>query len=68
MNNKVRIKVLDILGRHVKLLFDRYQTVGKYNLQWNGIDQRNKQVSTGVYIILLEVGDISRTQKIVLAK
>jgi len=52
----------------VKLLFDRYQTVGKYNLQWNGIDQRNKQVSSGVYIILLEVGDISRTQKIVLAK
>lgn len=68
MNNKVRIKVLDILGRQVKLLFDRYQTVGKYNLQWNGIDQRNKQVSSGVYIILLEVGDISRTQKIVLAK
>ena len=67
-NEQVRVTIVDILGRQVKTLANFYQTAGKYKLYWSGNNNDNKAVSSGVYIVLLIVGEKTMSQKIVLTR
>jgi hypothetical protein len=62
------VTIVDILGRQVKTLANFYQTAGKYKLHWSGNNNDNKAVSSGVYIVLLIVGEKTMSQKIVLTR
>ncbi|MBC8377282.1 MAG: DUF3160 domain-containing protein [FCB group bacterium] len=61
----VKLTVFDIRGQEVRTLQDASKLPGTYEIQWNGMDQGGKLVSTGVYFCRLQAGSYSQTIKMV---
>ena len=68
VNNRVKIRIIDILGREIKMLFNWHQSVGTHSIIWDGKNEQDKQMSSGIYFVFLEVGEERFSQKIILAK
>jgi len=64
----VRLSVRDVSGRHVRTLVDDVSLPGEYEVTWRGVDDSGAAVASGVYFVMLESGDESSTQKLVLLK
>jgi len=62
------LTVYDITGREVVRLLGGEQNAGSHQIQWNGIDGVGNAISTGVYFVRLEAGEISQTIKMVYLK
>ncbi len=68
----VNLKIYNILGEEVRTLVDKPQKGGKYEVSWDGRDDRGKPVASGVYLARLEVKSdrlkMTRTRKMVLLR
>lgn len=65
----VEISIYNIKGRLVKKLIDQILEGGKYNVIWDGKDQKNQYCSSGIYLVNLKMNGISKkTSKIILLK
>ncbi len=62
------VKVFDITGRLITLLFSGHLQAGTYDMVWNGKDYTGKEVSSGVYIIQVEQSKRTVRQKAVLIR
>ena len=65
-STNVRIIVHDMLGRLVKTLVDEYQSPGYRMVSWNGKNNQNENVSSGIYFYSIQAGNFSLTKKMVL--
>ncbi len=74
MNSPARttLKVYNILGEEVRTLVDKRQKGGRYEVSWDGRDERGREVGSGIYFYRLKVlGDrlkVTRTRKMVLIR
>lgn len=64
----VRFFVFNILGQRVATLFDGFQSAGNYLARWNGLDDDNRPVPSGVYVYRLETTSFVETRKMILLK
>jgi len=64
----VRIAIYDLAGRLVRELVHAEQTVGQYQVPWNGRDGRGNAVASGVYVLRLETDGPPIARKLLLAK
>ena len=64
----VRLSIVDLRGRRVATLVDGTRTAGAHQVVWDGADDHGAQVPSGVYFVMLEVGDVVQTRKISLLK
>ena len=64
----VNITIYNMEGRIVKTLVNSSQTAGYKSIQWNATNDRNEQVSAGLYLYTIEVGEFRQTKKMVLLK
>lgn len=64
----VRLNIYDVLGRQVTELEDRIQDAGIYKIFWNGLDEKQQKVATGVYFCRLESDDNTITRKVISIK
>jgi hypothetical protein len=62
----VKITIYDIRGRLVKKLVDDEKEPGRYQVHWDGKDDRGIQVSSGVYMYRIEAGKFVSTRKMVM--
>ncbi len=67
-DSKVTIEVYNLLGQKVKTLVDDIVSHGNHSVVWNGKDDSNKQVASGVYFYKMKNGKYSKTKKMVLMK
>jgi len=68
-NSKVELIIYNIKGQLVRTLINQKQSAGEYKIIWNGNDQNNKLVASGVYFYrLLEDGKPIATRKMLLMK
>ncbi|MCF7792834.1 MAG: choice-of-anchor D domain-containing protein [Candidatus Cloacimonetes bacterium] len=69
-NSDVKLVIFNTKGQKVKILVNEVQQAGYYNLTWNGKDDNNKQVTSGVYFYELFVGetDYTSVKKMLLLK
>lgn len=68
---RIRIVVYDVAGRQVKALEDCIKQPGQYAIQWQGLDDKNRKVSSGVYFCRLIIGEHEKyhsTKKFILIK
>ena len=54
---KVKLEIFNILGQKVKTILNKNMPAGKYELQWNGLNDSKKRVSSGVYFYRLITED-----------
>jgi hypothetical protein len=64
----VSIKVYDITGKEIKSLKQSVHQPGAYTVQWDATDANGSSVSSGVYVVEMEVENFKQTQKIVLCR
>jgi flagellar hook assembly protein FlgD len=64
----VEIKIFNINGELVKTLMNTNQVAGKYSANWNGKDNDNKQVASGIYIYRVMFGNSVLSKKMLLLK
>ena len=62
------VKVYDLLGQEIAILVNSYQSPGDYRVQWNGLDNNGKLVSSGVYLYRIDSGSYQNTRKMVFVK
>jgi hypothetical protein len=65
---RVSLNIYNIKGALVKTLVDDYLSAGTHIVQWNGLNNRNRSVSSGVYFYRIEAGKHSEVRKAILLK
>lgn len=63
---KVTLKIYDILGRVIRVLVDTEQSAGEYKIYWNGLDDNGKSVSSGMYVYKIQTNSICKSKKMML--
>jgi hypothetical protein len=64
----VSLKVYNVAGQLVKTLVDEDKLPGEYNQTWNGKNENNENVASGVYFYKLKVSNYVETKKMVLLR
>lgn len=62
------VDIYDISGRRVRRLVEDELMPGSYNYGWNGRDEYDNEVSSGVYALTLSSGNYFRAIRIVLSR
>ncbi|HNZ45261.1 MAG TPA: FlgD immunoglobulin-like domain containing protein, partial [Candidatus Syntrophosphaera thermopropionivorans] len=62
------LKIYNLKGEVVRTLVNDVREAGKYNVVWNGTDDRGRTVSSGIYLYRLENNGKKLTGKMLLAK
>jgi len=65
---KVELTIYNIKGQRVKKLVQETKEPGYYNAIWNGTDDNNKQVASGIYLYRLSKGKKTLNKKMLLLK
>lgn len=60
---QVKLKIFNIAGREVRELVDKAQSTGSYFVTWDGCNSRGEEVSSGIYIYRLTLGDGATSQR-----
>ena len=66
--SQVKLEIFNILGQVVTTLADREFSAGNHSLTWNGLDENDLPVSSGIYMYRLSAGDYIATKKMMLLK
>ncbi len=67
-NGNVNIAVYNIKGQKLKTLTNQEYSKGNHKIIWNGKDDNNKTISSGVYFYRLKSGKYTSTKKILVLK
>jgi hypothetical protein len=68
VKTQVNLKIYDVMGRLVRRLVDEEQQPGYYTINWDGKDDRNRKLASGVYFYRLETKEYKSTKKVVQLK
>ena len=66
--SKVEISVYNIKGQKVKTMMNDILPAGNHSVVWNGKNDNNKSVSSGIYFYRITAGDFTDTKKCVILK
>jgi flagellar hook assembly protein FlgD len=64
----VSLTVHDVLGRIVRILAAETYPEGSHELIWDGRDDEERPVATGIYLCRIEANGTSRVKSIVLRR
>jgi hypothetical protein len=67
-NSPVTIDIYNVKGQLVKQLVNEAMQAGNHTVVWNGKDQNNKSVSSGVYFYRMQSKNYAGTKKMLLMK
>jgi flagellar hook assembly protein FlgD len=64
----VTLTVYDIMGQKIRTVVNEDQSAGFRSIVWNGKDNYNNPVSSGVYFYRLHAGNYIQTRKMILMR
>ena len=64
----VKISIYDILGRKIKTIFQGNQTSGFKSITWDATNENKENVSGGVYLCIVQAGNIVKSTKMLFLK
>ncbi|UCC43041.1 MAG: S8 family peptidase [Candidatus Zixiibacteriota bacterium] len=64
----VNLEVYNLLGQRIRGVYSGTLGSGLHTFIWDGLNDRGKQVATGVYFYRLETGGSAKTRKMVLLR
>jgi hypothetical protein len=66
--DKVQIDIYNLKGQKIKQLTNELYKSGTHTLKWNGLDDNNKSVSSGIYFCKMQSSNKTQILKMVLMK
>ncbi len=67
-NQNVKLEIYNVKGQKVKTLCNDNLKAGNHKYIWNGRDQNNRKVASGVYFAKMTSKSLNKTQKMILMK
>ena len=68
-SGEITLKIVNVLGKEVRILTNKNQTTGSYSVVWDGKDDLGKGVNSGFYFYKLESDKgLSQSRKLLLIK
>ena len=67
-NGNVELIVYNLKGQKVKTLVNETLESGNYTVIWNGTDENNKSIASGIYFYKLKTVNFEKTKKMILIK
>jgi hypothetical protein len=64
----VQLDIFDLIGQRVTSFIDDVQGAGRYQVSWDGKNQHGIQVSSGIYLVKLQVNEFLEVKKMLLVK
>ena len=65
----MRLRIFDVAGRLVRTLVDEEMPAGwNHVVVWNGLDDRDREIASGVYFYRLEAPDAELNRKLVVLR
>jgi len=68
VSGNVKLSVYNVKGQLVKTLINGYMVKNTHEVVWNGVDENNVSVGSGVYFYRLEANGKQETKKMILMK
>lgn len=66
---QVRLEIFNILGQRVKVLVaDEVYQAGVHNIVWDGVNELNRMVPSGIYIYRITAGDFVASKRMIFLK
>ncbi|MFC1499824.1 kelch repeat-containing protein [Candidatus Zixiibacteriota bacterium] len=65
---KVQLYIYNIRGQRVATVVDRQMEAGYHRVTWNGLNDDGRQVSSGIYIYLIQAGPHRQSKKLTYIK
>jgi hypothetical protein len=63
-----RISIYDLMGRELNVLVDEELQPGYHQFIWNGTDSKGVKASSGLYFILVQTPEVTKTMKATLLR
>ena len=67
-NTSVTIVVYDVLGKKIRDLVNDYKVIGSYQIKWNGKDNDDNQISSGIYFYQMTTIHFRDIKKLILER
>ncbi len=67
-NLPVVVEVYNTKGQRVKTLVNETKATGNYNVKWDGTDDNNHRVTSGVYFYKMKAGTYTSSRKMIMMK
>lgn len=62
------VRIYNTAGQHVKTLIAGEMTTGTHEVTWDGRNEQDQAVSSGIYFYRLQAGNFSQTRKMILLR
>ncbi len=60
----VTVRIFNLTGQEIRTLVDEMKPPGIHKIEWDGLDHRAQEVSTGLYVVRMIAGDFVDSKKI----
>jgi hypothetical protein len=64
----VNIDIYNISGQRIKSLLQEHRISGNHHIVWDGTDDRDRSVGSGIYFYKMTTNDFAQTKKMILMK
>ena len=65
---QVELTIFNLLGQKIKTMVNAVQPAGSYKITWNGTNEQENVVPSGIYIYHLKTSEFSQTRKMLLLR
>jgi len=65
---KVNISIYNNLGQMISVIENGFQQAGSHTVQWDGKDDQNISLSSGIYVCHIQAGNIRKSIKLLLIR
>jgi hypothetical protein len=67
-SSRVSLEIYSVNGQYIKTLVQNMLGAGSYKFYWDGLDQNQASVASGIYIYQIRTGDFSEARKMMLIR
>jgi hypothetical protein len=67
-NPKVTLQIYNMLGEEVLTMIDLPDQAGRFSVVWDGKDNQGKEVTSGIYWVMIKTGSLSKIGKLMLVR
>jgi len=64
----VKLKIYNLLGEEIKTLVNEFKGIGRHAVVWDGTNNNESSIASGVYFYTLEIANLKESKKMLLLK
>jgi len=67
-SSEIKVNIYNIKGQKIRVLINKEVTAGYHSIRWDGTDNQNNRLGSGIYFINMKTEKFSKTIKVLLVR